>query len=344
MGFCLFNNVAIAARYLQSEHGLDRIGIVDWDVHHGNGTQDTFYADPSVFFFSIHQHPLYPGSGLANDYVLKINSNLKLATNRDWGEYALSPLSTVSLAMQNNDRSLTDKKAAIDVYKALGFEPGWNEGDGNFYGSPFWNIQEMDGSTGGDDWSVHNINMYSVNNLLHLLGAVAAKGGLQIAQDVLADVNAKIAATATVGGTSSQSLSAAQQSTILQAAYNAALEAVGEIVSGKTAYDGFRLGTTNPVTITDHEGATNVVHTPGFTVASNVLTLDSADVEINQAAMQSALDLESGAQGLKVQVKVGTVPTSGQTISFTGKLIDGTDSTVSTGERAIEVRLSLIHI
>ena len=67
MGFCLFNNVAIAARYLQSEHGLDRIGIVDWDVHHGNGTQDTFYADPSVFFFSIHQHPLYPGSGLANE-------------------------------------------------------------------------------------------------------------------------------------------------------------------------------------------------------------------------------------------------------------------------------------
>ena len=67
MGFSLFNNVSIAARYLQSEHGLDRIGIVDWDVHHGNGTQDTFYADPSVFFFSIHQHPLYPGSGLANE-------------------------------------------------------------------------------------------------------------------------------------------------------------------------------------------------------------------------------------------------------------------------------------
>ena len=57
--------------------------------------------------------------------------------------------------------------------------------------------------------------------------------------------------------------------------------------------------------------------------------------------MQSALDLESGAQGLKVQVKVGTVPTSGQTISFTGKLIDGTDSTVSTGERAIEVRFDV---
>ena len=67
MGFCLFNNIAITARYLQREHGIDRIAIVDWDVHHGNGTQDTFYDDPSVFFFSIHQSPLYPGSGMVNE-------------------------------------------------------------------------------------------------------------------------------------------------------------------------------------------------------------------------------------------------------------------------------------
>lgn len=66
MGFCLFNNAAIAARYLQREHGIPKIAIVDWDVHHGNGTQDIFYADPSVFFFSIHQSPLYPGTGAAN--------------------------------------------------------------------------------------------------------------------------------------------------------------------------------------------------------------------------------------------------------------------------------------
>ncbi len=63
MGFCLFNNIAIAARYLQREHGVGKVAIVDWDVHHGNGTQDIFYEDGSVFFFSIHQSPLYPGTG-----------------------------------------------------------------------------------------------------------------------------------------------------------------------------------------------------------------------------------------------------------------------------------------
>jgi len=63
MGFCLFNNVAISARYLQSERGLERIAIVDWDVHHGNGTQDTFFSDPTVFYASIHQSPHYPGTG-----------------------------------------------------------------------------------------------------------------------------------------------------------------------------------------------------------------------------------------------------------------------------------------
>ncbi|HTA42564.1 MAG TPA: histone deacetylase [Bryobacteraceae bacterium] len=63
MGFCLFNNIAIAARYAQRKHGVERVAIADWDVHHGNGTQDIFYSDGSVFFFSTHQSPWYPGTG-----------------------------------------------------------------------------------------------------------------------------------------------------------------------------------------------------------------------------------------------------------------------------------------
>jgi acetoin utilization deacetylase AcuC-like enzyme len=65
MGFCVFNNIAIGARYAQREHHVERVLIVDWDVHHGNGTQDVFWSDGSVLFFDVHQHPWYPGTGMA---------------------------------------------------------------------------------------------------------------------------------------------------------------------------------------------------------------------------------------------------------------------------------------
>ena len=67
MGFCLFNNVAVAARAAQAEYGIERVLIIDWDVHHGNGTQDIFYEDPRVFYLSLHLDHHYPGTGFASE-------------------------------------------------------------------------------------------------------------------------------------------------------------------------------------------------------------------------------------------------------------------------------------
>jgi len=67
MGFCLFNNIAIAARYAMQKHGVERVLIADFDVHHGNATEETFYSDPDVLYFSTHQYPHYPGTGAMTD-------------------------------------------------------------------------------------------------------------------------------------------------------------------------------------------------------------------------------------------------------------------------------------
>ena len=70
MGFCLFNTIAIGAQHLKNAHGVKRVMIMDWDVHHGNGTQDSFYEDPSVLFISTHQFPYYPGTGAVGEVGL----------------------------------------------------------------------------------------------------------------------------------------------------------------------------------------------------------------------------------------------------------------------------------
>jgi acetoin utilization deacetylase AcuC-like enzyme len=67
MGFCLFNNIAVAALHARHAHGFQRIAVIDFDVHHGNGTQDIFWNEPNLFYASTHQSPLYPGTGLTNE-------------------------------------------------------------------------------------------------------------------------------------------------------------------------------------------------------------------------------------------------------------------------------------
>ncbi len=91
MGFCLFNNVAIAAKYIQSRYNLERVVIIDWDVHHGNGTQDAFYDDPSVLYFSMHKYPFYPGTGAegetGNGSGSGFTINVPLSYNTEPKEY-----------------------------------------------------------------------------------------------------------------------------------------------------------------------------------------------------------------------------------------------------------------
>ena len=87
MGFCLFNNAAIAARYAQRAHGAERVAIVDWDVHHGNGTQAIFWSDPTVLYCSTHQMPLYPGTGARSETGVGNVVNAPLAPGDGGAEF-----------------------------------------------------------------------------------------------------------------------------------------------------------------------------------------------------------------------------------------------------------------
>jgi acetoin utilization deacetylase AcuC-like enzyme len=117
MGFCLVDNVAVAARYAQAELGIERVAIVDWDVHHGNGTQDIFWEDGSVFFASLHQWPFYPGTGgpgEGNETTL----NVPLQVGSDDDDYLLAFDELVDPAVRAFEPELVLVSAGFDAHVA----------------------------------------------------------------------------------------------------------------------------------------------------------------------------------------------------------------------------------